>query len=152
MAAPGDDSAGEDAPDYDSLPDDLTIGNDEVLWRRVKPAFYRAEPDALPRIFSGAFANGTKPPSPMSADLASIAKDPTHTQKGDPASGVVEISVAALRQEEQKVVRDPEPDNDAHVLVIGAKSDNRRNRLRKQAKWVLLPKIDSPEEDGSGPE
>ncbi len=136
MVSSGGDEASASDADHAGAPDedDLTIPGDAVLWRRVPPHWYTRHPDGTCEVWSAAFSDHE-----LSADLASIAGSPEITRGAYVDCGVVEIQVAVLRAEGQRVRRDPLPDNEAHVLVLGHKGKSLRRRLRDRARWVIQP-------------
>ncbi len=103
--------------------DDLTVGDDEVLYRRVFPKADALQPKANGeyRPSSGALRSGQ---GPLSVDLASLST-PEETRCRDLTRPfhVAAISVRAAREVGCRVVRDPLSDNPAHCLLYGTSDD-----------------------------
>lgn len=101
-------------------PDDLTIGDDELLYIRIFPDVDSIEP--LPdgsgfRPNSGEFRSD----GALSVDLQSLC---TPEQTRDRAIPPRPFHVAAVparlaRSVGCRIVRDPQPDNSAHALIYG---------------------------------
>jgi hypothetical protein len=121
--------------------DDPSIADDDEVWRRIPPGYFKPKTDGGPPDFeSYAFSDSSNPPSPMSVDLASIAGDPEATRRGFPDHGVVRMKVGALRNAGFGVRRAPLDGNPAHTYVTGPKKQQKhRRRIKKCAEWVLLP-------------
>jgi hypothetical protein len=75
----------------------------------------------------------------MSATLAPDGLDPDKYLELFPDWGLVEISVAEVRAMALQVERDPQPDDEHHVLVHGKKTGGVRRRLKAAATWVRRP-------------
>lgn len=120
--------------------DDPSIGNADDLWRRIRQDQTIFDNNIkMYRPSSGAF-NDNRDGSPMSVDLAKIAKFPSVTLKGHEDYNLASITAGLARDCGQIVAHDPQPDNPAHSVVAGAKTYSVRSRLAKAANWVLPPK------------
>jgi len=109
------------------------LDDDELLWRRVHPTHI-----ANGRVSSAAFSDPE-----MSVDVASIQVDMSITLKE--GAGVAELSAGTARSHEQQVVNQPETDNPAHAIVLGAKPKRVRRGLREASRFVskgeILPQV-----------
>jgi hypothetical protein len=75
----------------------------------------------------------------MSVVLASEAVEPEVMLKGHEEYGVVAFTAGVARSKQQIVVRDPLPDQPAHALVLGRKTDSVRRALARAARWIVRP-------------
>lgn len=112
--------------------DDQSIGNSELLWRRIHPSQidWNANP---PRVSSGAF-NTT---DGLSVSIASETTIEALTRIY-PHDSVVEFEAGFARSLGCIIQRDETPDDPAHALVWGPRSRGRltqsqMNRLRNGA-------------------
>ncbi len=120
-------------------PDDPTIPDDAVLWRRVPPNFY--VPDerlGRSRPSSMAFEN-SRDGSPMSVVLASEARSVEAVLQGHEGYGLVAITAGLARACGQVVTRDPLPEEPAHALVAGAKTSAVKKRFAREARTIVEP-------------
>jgi hypothetical protein len=117
--------------------DDPTIPDAESLWRRVPRTPQHLVWDGNRgcfRVSSAAF-DGDE----MSVALASEAGTPDLMLGSHEEFGVVALEAGLVRSRQQIVVRDPLPDQPAHALVIGRKTDSVRRALARAARWVVRP-------------
>lgn len=96
------------------------VGRGENLWRRVHPDHYVDN-----RISTGAFTNYE-----MSVDMARLRNDMRLTLDAGPSVGVASFGSTVAYNHGQRVVGDPEDDNQSHALVIGRKTGSVRKALR----------------------
>lgn len=130
--------------------DDATIEDDERLLRRVPPWQIVWDDNLQKSRPSSAAFDDDSQGDPMSVYLTSILNQmgytAAHTLDGhDPGFAVAAVSAGALRDEQQVVLRDPEPGapphicDPAHALVAGKKATKRRSRIGKRASWAVAP-------------
>ena len=121
--------------------DDPTIPDDADLWRRIHPKQVTIDKNSKRRRPSSAAFKDPK----MSVALAHIV-----IESGDTAEtclpdykdfGLASITAGLARSSEpaQIVCRDPTPDQQAHALVVGRKTDSVRRRFAVNAQWVIEP-------------
>ncbi|MDP1795473.1 MAG: hypothetical protein Q8K63_15145 [Acidimicrobiales bacterium] len=133
--------------------DDSTVGDAEKILRRVPPWQVKWDAGAQQPVISSAAFDDDSDDGPMSvyfdSALGQMNMTAADTLRDQAAGfGVAALTVAAVREEEQVVVRDPDPGAPAHAcdpahgLVAGTKNSKRRKRLRNQAAWEIVP---SPE-------
>ncbi|MBM4018911.1 MAG: hypothetical protein FJ288_11380 [Planctomycetes bacterium] len=123
--------------------DDPTIADHAELWRRIPPQWFVLDRNlGSMRPTSQAFQdhpNGT----PMSVLLADVVRESgrgtTAALVGHKGFALAAITAGLCRQCSQKVARDPKPDEPAHGVVVGKKSDAVRRRLAREAQWVVPP-------------
>lgn len=123
--------------------DDLTILDEAELWRRIPPwHFVKDENLGQVRPSKAAFDNHPNG-SPMSIVLADVV---TEAGRGPDAilAGHKEFALAAItaglaRECQQGVAREPLPDEPAHAVVFGKKTDGVKKKLAKRARWVVPP-------------
>lgn len=127
----------------DARADDNTILREHDLWRRIPP--WHLVPDSNAgnvRISKAAFEDDMGG-DPMSVTLAQTATDLgiTHDQvlAGHEGFGLAALSAGTVRDRAQRIVRDPQPNEPAHGLVIGNKTDGNRKAFAKAARWVAYP-------------
>ena len=117
------------------LKDDPSIPDSEDLYIRIFPENVVTEdcPEGEFRPYSGALRRE----EPLSVDLSSKCT-PQQTQQragGDPFH-VASFTAGIARKQGCRVARDPEPDNDAHALVIGDHQDGNGALSKKQMKHI----------------
>jgi hypothetical protein len=118
--------------------DDLTILNVAELWRRIHPN--QIVPDdniGDYRPSKAAFKD-----SSMSVQIAEIlfsnGLSPSDALKKYPGYSLASITAGQARDLRQGVRRNPLPDDLAHALVFGKKTDSISKKLAKGSKWVIL--------------
>lgn len=122
----------------DEPPDDASIADDAILWRRVPDRHFVPGPDGRLRPSSAAFDDGGDGDS-MSAVLAEAERNPCPVLQGNDGWGLVAIEVRLIRELGWRVERDPVPDEPAHVLVHGDKTKGKMRRVAKECIWVIPP-------------
>lgn len=112
--------------------DDVSIGDDERLLHRVRPADVVVDSATGQRRPSSAtFRSKT---NIISVDLASLTT-PQKALEGYPHHILVEIDVATVRSLGCKVVRNSLPENPAHALLYGSGPEGRMTK--SQAKEIV---------------
>jgi hypothetical protein len=123
--------------------DDSTISDEAELWRRIHPKQWELDGN-LGRIrpVSGAFddpSDGT----PMSVDLADVyiqmGQGPEAALIGYEEFALAAITARLIRECGLGVARQPLPENPAHAVVFGKKSQKIRRKLAREARWVVPP-------------
>lgn len=119
-------------------PNDPTIGDDQLLWRRVPREqvvfdgnLNRARPS------SKAFQN-TSGTSGMSVNIAAETTI-ENTLRGYENHLLVQFAASLPRGLGQGVVRNPLPGNPAHAEVMGKKSKSVQKALYTNCTWVVGP-------------
>jgi hypothetical protein len=123
-----------------SYVDDPSVQDGDDLWRRVPHTPQHIVWDGnrgCHRVSSAAFDDDDG--EPMSVVLAAEAGDPGVMLRGHEGYGVVAVQVAVARSRQQIIVRDPLPEQPAHALVVGRKTDSVRRTLARAARWVVRP-------------
>jgi hypothetical protein len=128
--------------------DDPSVKNDCRLFRRVPPTWIIWDGNlGRWRPTSAAF-NNSRDGHPMS-----IALECELVLRGLPPSSVLAahegfsltfITTELARNLGQAVVRDPTPDEPAHGLVVGTKSDKVKKRMAAAAVWEVAPDRPAP--------
>ncbi len=95
--------------------DDLSIDDETVLWRRVSPSMFNTDTQGNLILTSFAFK---APQDELSMDVSSETTREKALAMGFPGQRLVGIKAGTLRQLGYIIVRDPEPNNPAHVLVL----------------------------------
>jgi hypothetical protein len=120
--------------------DDLSIADDELLWRRLHPDWVLPADDGF-RISSAAFKDGRRE---VSVDLAELTTQ-EKTLAGFPDQGLAEIKAGVPRSLGHAIVRDPIEDNPAHALICEPPGQPNRKRERdakemaRQASILKMP-------------
>lgn len=127
--------------------DDNTIGNDDVLLRRIAPNFFMANsaPPHEPILSSQAFQNldGKFMSALLLSRLEQHGFDRSHVLDGWEGYGLVEFSVGYARQCGQIVVRDPTDEEPWHVHVVGDKGKGWRKRFKAGCTILAYPDRDT---------
>jgi hypothetical protein len=129
--------------EQDTYKDDLTVTNDEWLWRRIPPwHVYFDENLGRSRPSKAAFEDDADG-RPMSVVLATVVinanRTPNDVLRGHEGFALAQITAGLARSKQQGVQRDPRPDEPAHALVFGRKSDSARRAFAKSCQWILPP-------------
>lgn len=139
-------------PEVSELEDDSSIDDSEILYLRVHPRNVVSDdcPAGEYRPASGSFRRE----EPLSVDLASkCTAEETQQRAGGEAFHVASFTAGIARKPPGcRVRRDPEPDNDAHAVVIGDHQDNngamsksQMKQIAKQARIILWdPRFPNP--------
>jgi hypothetical protein len=129
------------------LRDDPSITDEAHLWRRVPPRHVIFDAN-LGRVRpSKAAFDDDEDGSPMSVVLADLVlgsgRGPQHVLTGHNRFALAAITARLARSKKQGVARDPQPDEPAHGLVFGKKTDSIRRALAKGSEWVVEPPADA---------
>jgi hypothetical protein len=123
-------------------PDDHSILDHVLLWRRVHPTQIELDPHTgKPDVSSGALSTREE----VSISLATETTLELFL-KDNPEHSVIEFTAGAARRLGCTVVRDPLPHDPAHALVCGSKSRGQLNKtqqelLNKEARVVVVGKV-----------
>ena len=121
--------------------DDPTILDEDNLWRRIHPRWLKYD-DNLGRVrpTSGAFQD-PKDGSPMSVVLEKEHSNPNAYLRKfiDIDYTLASITAGLARECCQSVAREPQPDESAHSVVFGKKTERIRKRFAIEAEWVIPP-------------
>lgn len=121
--------------------DDLTIGDNTLLWRRLAPSHYVIDSNGQRIISPAAFKD-----KELSAYIASPQTTRGAFLAGYPQHGLVAFAAGDARQEGYILVRDP-PGDPCHVHVVSrvelTKNPRERQvrRLRDRAVLLIEPQI-----------
>lgn len=116
----------------DALTDDPTIGDNEVIWRRI----YLAVDDEnlkCKRPSSACFQDGLH--GPVSVYIASEAQS-TQVMQGGKEPFLAALTVAFIRKLGLGIIRDSSSGGPGHALLLGRKTPSIRSKLAKEATWV----------------
>ncbi|MGH9837472.1 MAG: hypothetical protein ACREEM_01665 [Blastocatellia bacterium] len=120
--------------------DDLSIPDDDLLWRRLRPDWVIPTEDGF-RISSAAFKDGRHE---VSVDLAAQTTQ-EKTLAGFPNQGLAEIKAGFPRSLGHAIIRDPIVNNPAHALICEPLDQPNRKRERdakemaRQASILKMP-------------
>jgi len=116
---------------------DPTIMDVERLFRRIHPS--QLVPDERTpgkrRISSGAFRNEELSIA-IESTVATSGRQSPDVLRNYPDHALVAITAGKARSHNQKVARDPEPDEPAHGVVFGKKR-NCASALAESAEWIV---------------
>lgn len=126
-----------------SYADDQTILDRAGLWRRI-PSWHVVYDQNLQRLRPSSAAFDDHPNgSPMSVILGDEVLQEGRTAASlmlsFPGFALAAITAGIARSCQQGVAREPLPDEPAHAVVFGRKSDSVKRQLAKSANWVLPP-------------
>jgi hypothetical protein len=129
-------------PERPYIDDRDSIPNEAVLWRWVGPDWWRKTDDGSFEVSSGAFQDRKESGAAsffLAEEVLRSGRRPEDLVHGRSRFGLVELSVAAVRDCGLGVCRDPTPDEPAHVLVFGKKSGAVKNHLKRSCTWLITP-------------
>lgn len=75
----------------------------------------------------------------MSVVMADDSRDPVDILDKHEGFALVTLTVSGLLELGQQVIRDPQPSEPDHALVVGPKTKAVRRAMAKQARWVVAP-------------
>ena len=119
-------------------PDDPSISNEALLWRRIPDHHFVPMPDGRIRPSSAAFEDDPNG-DPMSTVLAQPGRDPFPVLLGNAGGALAAISVQLIRALGSQVQRKPTTEEVDHVVVIGNKTPGKRKRVARECVWVIPP-------------
>ena len=123
--------------------DDSTILDEAELWRRIPPwHFVKDENVGQVRPSKAAFDNHPNG-SPMSVVLADAViesgRGPGAVLTGHEGFALAAITAGLARECQQGVAREPLPDEPAHAVVFGRKTDSVKKKLARGSRWIAPP-------------
>lgn len=127
----------------DAYTDDATIADEAILLRRIPPRHLVYDENLMRwRPSSAAFENHPDG-SPMSVLLADVlrtsGRNAADALRGHEGFALAAITAGLARAHHQDVAREPLPDEPAHAVVVGIKTQAIRRKLAKQATWAVPP-------------
>lgn len=119
--------------------DDPTIPGYDRLFRRVRPNQLFTEADGTKRPTSAVFKN-----SELSVNIESLmlqqGRPPEDTLTGYPGEYLTSVTAGRVREHGYPIVKDCEPPNDpAHGLVLGKKTNAFANAMVRAHQWIVPP-------------
>ena len=133
--------------EWTAYTDDTTIANDAWLWRRIPPLhFYFDENLGRARPSKAAFEDDDDghPMSVVLADLVTAAgRGPADVLQSHDGFAIARITAGLARDKKQGMQRDPRPEEPAHALVFGNKTDSVRRAFAKSCEWVVPPLVNT---------
>jgi hypothetical protein len=121
--------------------DDATIADEDQLLRRVRPAWIIPDHNRGRWRPSKADFQDSEDGSPMSIHLATVIHAAglplSSALAGHEGYGLVGFTAGLVCSLGQIVVRDPQPSDPAHGLVVGNKTESRRKHLMEGSEWVI---------------
>ena len=123
--------------------DDLTISDDDRLFRRVPPNLIVWNDNAgAPEVSSAAFFDSSDGTG-MSVSVESVLRDEGLTERdvlrGYDGFVLVAIAARLVREQGQVIVKKPTDSDPAHAEVIGRKTRGTRRTFKRNALWIVAP-------------
>jgi len=123
--------------------DDVSIQDDDNLWRRITPEWIVEDKNAGELRPSSAAFQDHPNGSAMSVGIASVAAEndrtPTDMLVGHQDYGLVGFPVHAARLAGQAIRRSPLENQPEHGEVVGKKTRSVRRQLARASVWVVPP-------------
>lgn len=130
----------------DEYSDDTSISDAAVLWRRVPPRHFVFDENLGKLRPSKAAFDDHPNGSPMSIVLADLVvvsgRGPQDILIGHDRFALAAITAGLARSKSQGVAKDPLPEEPAHGVVFGNKTDSVRRTFAKNTTWVIPPPDD----------
>lgn len=130
-------------PETGDVPDDPTIPNESIVYRRITPEWYKVDPGTgKRRLTTAAFSDhGGAMSVAIGVELEAGRYEPTEILANCPGYGLVAISVGELRRLGMGVVRSPTDGELCHGDVHGKKTRATKKKLRDAAEqhWIVKP-------------
>lgn len=125
-------------------PDDETVGDQELFWRRIYPGWIVADQIVNSRLSSQAYEE-TRKPEPSPCSLIRATESSIERVQRDPTYAVGSIRARTIRSHGFKLVRSEDPDEPGHYHMVGTndrsgKSRSTRIELASATKHVAGPK------------
>lgn len=126
--------------DNESLSDDPSIPDEDRLFRRVQPNQLVPIAEGMLRPSSAVFKQ-----IEMSVNIESLmiqqGRPPEDTLTEYPGQYLTSVIAGEVRAKGYPIVKDTDPPNDpAHGLVPGRKTDSFANHMVKRCVWIVPPK------------
>jgi hypothetical protein len=125
------------------LADDPNIPSTDRIYRRVPPNWIVFDENVGARRPSTAAFQDSSDGSAMSVHIQTLLAqnnlEPESALAGHPSFGLVSFFAGLARELGFGIAPDPQPNDPAHGLVEGKKTEGKRKRLRAAAAWVVLP-------------
>jgi hypothetical protein len=123
----------------DERQDDLSIRNDDRLFRRVGPSQLIPESDGSLRPSTAVFRD-----SELSVNIESLmieqGRSPEDALKNYPDHCLTGIGAGKVREHGHPIVKATAPPNDpAHGLVLGKKKGSFANAMLRSHQWIVPP-------------
>lgn len=80
----------------------------------------------------------------IDSELQLLGREPASVLNGHEGFALAAITIGLAREHEQKVVKDPTPEEPAHGLVVGDKRKAKK-KMAKEAVWVIPVNLTPPD-------
>jgi hypothetical protein len=125
------------------LEDDVSISDDDTLWRRVFPSWIVSDENTGGLRVSSAAFDDSEDGSPLSVLIAAVVAETRRTAReilaGYDGYALAAITARTARSVGQGIARTPEPNEPAHASVFGPKTKKNKRGMSKAAIWVIAP-------------
>ena len=126
-----------------NFPDDRTVADNVPLLRRIPPWHFFNDPKLQRMRPSSAAFEDDDDGAPTSVYRRDIIDSEggvvDRLMIGHERFGLVSLTAGQFRSRRQTISPDPLPEETAHTVVCGPKTDGARRWFTKQAEWVVLP-------------
>ncbi|GAB4135358.1 MAG: hypothetical protein Tsb009_01510 [Planctomycetaceae bacterium] len=125
------------------LIDDSSIPDEAILWRRIPPNWvvFDQKTNQL-RPSSQSFDNhrdGSGMSVVLANEVIANGRSEENVLEGHEGFGLVAINAGLARKLNQKIVRDPLPDEPAHMEICGDKTKGVKKAFARAAVWIVKP-------------
>ncbi len=127
---------------FNDVSDDLTIANEEKLWRLILPRHTSIDENTGElRPWTGNFQDVD---DPLSVDISSLTTLEETFQRGSGEKVIAEFTAGIAREVGCKVIKDPKPENESHALVYGhhkkgGPTGSEAKKISKKSKVISHP-------------
>jgi hypothetical protein len=119
-----------------AITDDSTIGNDEVIWRRIHQYQVVDDVNLKRKRPSSAGFNQDGKENPVSVYIASEAISSQMVMQGGKEQFLASLSASFIRQLGLGIIRDSSSGSPGHALLVGRKTGSMLNKMARAASWV----------------
>lgn len=116
--------------------DDSTIGDDQIIWRRVSDAQTVWDNNLKRKRPSSAAFNQNGRANPVSVYIASEAQCGRAVIEEGTEPFLAALTVGFIRQVHLGIIRDSSSGSPGHALLLGRKTKSTLHKMARAAKWV----------------
>jgi hypothetical protein len=119
--------------------DDPTIINADLLLRRIPPTWWIYDEALQRKRPTTAAFDDPEMSVALASELQSLGQPLTAPLRGHDGFALVSIDAGLARTCGQAVCKDPLPDDPAHGLVVGKKTESVKRKFARNCTWVVPP-------------
>ncbi len=116
--------------------DDPTIGDDQIIWRRVSDAQTVYDSNLKRKRLSSACFNQNGRANPVSVYIASETQSARAVMEEGTEPFLAALTVGFIRQLHLGIIRDSSSGSPGHALLLGRKTKSTLDKMARTAKWV----------------